>query len=251
MKYILLKIVLITLLASSCIFRKPEFIGMKRPIYDVGAFSHKMYYKYEDFPDTDTSHTYYCILHQEYIDGGERHGKIGKRKKEGKFLTGQATSDSLGNIHAKDTIYKEEYFKNGLRDSVYKRFENWELIYETTFKNGTGLWKEFHRNKQLYFEIYTKDGYFTDTLKLYNKEGVLYEKRFYNKSTLVYYNNNKWCLRYTYQPDSSTYLKLESYEVNNFKQGALRNVFMYKTKEEYKNDTLSVITIRKQPLLWR
>ncbi|MFB9110533.1 hypothetical protein [Flavobacterium gyeonganense] len=41
---------------------------------------------------------------------------------------------------------------------------------------GTGLWKEVHSNGTIYFEIETKDGYFTDTLKLYNDKGRLIEK---------------------------------------------------------------------------
>ncbi|MEO8255226.1 MAG: hypothetical protein ABI554_12670, partial [Flavobacterium sp.] len=57
------------------------------------------------------------------------------------------------------------------------------------FIKGTGLWKEFHENGTIYFEIQTKDGYFTDTLKLYNDKGKLIEKRFYLKDSLVYAKN--------------------------------------------------------------
>jgi hypothetical protein len=95
--------------------------------------------------------------------------------------------DSLGNVYAKGRIWREEYFKRGLRDSIFRQYgHDGKIIYETTFKRGTGLWKEFHSNGKLYFEIYTKDGYFTDTLKLYNSKGRLQEKLLYKKDSLVY-----------------------------------------------------------------
>ena len=54
-------------------------------------------------------------------------------------------------------------------------------------KWGTGIWKEFHNNGTLYFEMHTKDGYFTDTLKLYNDKGKIIGKRLYVRDSLVYY----------------------------------------------------------------
>lgn len=97
-------------------------------------------------------------------------------------------SDSLGNKVIKNYIFREEYFKSGLRDSIYKIYDkNGKMIYSTNFKNGTGLEKDFHENGKLYYEIETKDGYFVDTLKLYNAKGALIEKLLYKKDSLIYH----------------------------------------------------------------
>ena len=93
-----------------------------------------------------------------------------------------------GNVES-DGVTKEEYFKKGLRDSIFRQFDGRKIIYETTFKKGTGLWKEFHSNGKIYFEAYTKDGYFTDTLKLYNDKGILSEKLLYRKDSLIFRKN--------------------------------------------------------------
>ena len=144
-------------------------------------------YIYRDFPNEDSIRGYYSYYEDEFNEGGQRVGKIIGGYKEGKWLSGNADLDSLGNVYAKGSIWREEYFKKGLRDSVFKQYDgNGKIIYETTFKMGTGLWKEFHSNGKLYFEIYTKDGYFTDTLKLYNKNGELAEKRLYKKDSLIF-----------------------------------------------------------------
>jgi antitoxin component YwqK of YwqJK toxin-antitoxin module len=95
--------------------------------------------------------------------------------------------DSLGHHIYKKYKFREEYFKNGLRDSIYKIYnKKGDIVYSTYFKNGTGLEKDFHENGKLYYEIQTKDGYFTDTLKLYNDKGNLVEKLLYKKDSLVY-----------------------------------------------------------------
>ena len=87
-------------------------------------------------------------------------------------------------------MFTKEYFKHGLRDGIFRQFGNdGVIIYETTFKMGTGLWKEFHGNGKIYFEAYTKDGYFTDTLKLYNDKGILFEKLLYKKDSLIFRKN--------------------------------------------------------------
>jgi len=39
------------------------------------------------------------------------------------------------------------------------------------FKKGDGIEKDFYDNGQLYYEIKTTNGYFTDILKLYKKMG--------------------------------------------------------------------------------
>lgn len=84
-------------------------------------------------------------------------------------------------------ICREEYFKNGLRDSIYKIYnKDGKIIYSTYFKNGNGIEKDFHENGKLYYEIETKEGYFIDTLKLYNDKGILSEKLLYKKDSLIF-----------------------------------------------------------------
>jgi len=199
---------------------------------------------FEDFPSEYIGADFY---RETFSEGGYRIGKIGiDGFKEGKWLSGDADFDTLGNVYAKGKIYKEEYFKHGLRDSIFRQFDNdGKVIYETTFKMGTGLWKEFYGNGKIYFEANTKDGYFTDTLHLYNREGKIFEKRLYQKDVLAYYTGNDWCLKYRYKPNDSTYLEVDSYEVKNLKQGAFRNTFSYKTKEEFEDDHFAKSTLKK------
>lgn len=154
--------------------------------------------------------------------------------------------DSLGYHRYKWYKFREEYFKNGLRDSIYKIYnKDGKVIYSTYFKDGNGIEKDFHENGKLYYEIETKNGYFTDTLRLHNKEGRIFEKRLYQKDTLVYYLGYDWSLRYRYQPNDSTYLEVDSYEVKNLKQGAFRNTFHYKTKKEFEDDYFAKNTLKK------
>nr|WP_294924782.1 hypothetical protein [uncultured Flavobacterium sp.] len=145
-------------------------------------------YRFEDFPNEDVC--YGNILNEDvFTDGGEhRVGKIIDGYKEGKWISGDAGFDENGNVIQQTNIWREEYFKKGLRDSVFKQYDgNGKIIYETTFKMGTGLWKEFHNNGTVYFEIQTKGGYFIDTLKLHNDKGALIEKLLYKKDSLVYH----------------------------------------------------------------
>lgn len=143
------------------------------------------YYRYEDFPDENLGENGEC--EENFKEGGLRYGKIKNGYKDGAWLSGNAGFDENGNVIKKGHLWKEEYFKKGLRDSIYRKFNSkGEIIYETTFKNGTGLWKEFHSNGKIYFEAYTKDGYFTDTLKLYNDKGRLQGLRLYKKDSLIY-----------------------------------------------------------------
>ncbi len=143
-------------------------------------------YKYIDFPgeDLDLSNVDY---EEEFAEGGHRLGRIRSGYKEGKWLSGDVSFDSLHNVIKNTGIWREEYFKNGLRDSIFRQLDgNGKIIYETTFKKGNGLWKEFHGNGALYFEMYTKNGYFADTLRLYDDEGRIVGKRLYLKDSLVY-----------------------------------------------------------------
>ncbi|MCT2561114.1 toxin-antitoxin system YwqK family antitoxin [Chryseobacterium herbae] len=128
------------------------------------------------------------LVEERFVEGSVRFGKTGiDNSKEGKWLSGHADFDKDGNVFAQGKIWREEYFKNGLREGPYKYFnDKGTVIYETTFDKGTGLWKEFHPNGQLYFEIYTKNGYFTDTLKLHDYNGKIIGKRLYKKDSLIY-----------------------------------------------------------------
>lgn len=75
-----------------------------------------------------------------------------------------------------------------MRDSIYKIYnKEGKIVYSTTFKNGNGLEKDFYDNGQLYYEIKTQNGYFTDTLKLYTPQGKLMEKLLYKKDSLIYH----------------------------------------------------------------
>ncbi|MBE0393704.1 toxin-antitoxin system YwqK family antitoxin [Flavobacterium sp. PL002] len=156
----------------------------------INNYNNANNYRYEDFPNEDVH--YGNILNEDvFTDGGQhRIGKIIDGYKEGKWLSGNAEFDKNENVVQKRSTWREEYFKKGLRDSIFKQFDNnGKVIYETTFKMGTGLWKEFHGNGKLYFEAYTQDGYFTDTLKLYNDKGKLMEKLLYKKDSLIFNQN--------------------------------------------------------------
>ncbi|MEO8237645.1 MAG: hypothetical protein ABI576_06010 [Flavobacterium sp.] len=122
---------------------------------------------------------------------GYREGYCKEGKQEGKWIATRFYDyDSLGYSKTKKHLIREEYFKNGLRDSIYKIYnKEGKIIFSTYFKNGTGLEKDFHENGKLYYEIATKDGYFTDTLKLYNVKGELAEKRLYKKDSLIFKEN--------------------------------------------------------------
>lgn len=120
---------------------------------------------------------------------GYREGYSKEGKQDGKWIAKRYYDyDSLGHSRIKTHLIREEYFKNGLRDSIYKICnKEGKIIYSTYFKSGTGLEKDFHENGNLYYEIETKDGYFKDTLKLYNDKGKLIEKLFYKNDSLVYH----------------------------------------------------------------
>lgn len=124
-------------------------------------------------------------------DFGYRRGKFKEGKQHGLWeCERRYFLDSLGYNVYKKYRFREEYFKNGLRDSIYKIYDKkGNVIYSTYFKNGNGIEKDFHENGKLYYEIETKDGYFTDTLKLYNKRGRLAGLRFYKKDSLVFESN--------------------------------------------------------------
>lgn len=119
---------------------------------------------------------------------GYRKGYFKDGKQNGRWTSERYYHyDSLGYSKTKDYLAREEYFKNGLRDSIYKIYnKNGKVIYSTYFKNGTGLEKDFYDNGQLYYEIKTQNGYFSDTLKLYDPQGKIMKKLFYKKDSLVF-----------------------------------------------------------------
>ncbi|MFB9079023.1 toxin-antitoxin system YwqK family antitoxin [Flavobacterium procerum] len=224
---------IITIIFTSCIFKRTTpFKASPKGMAVINGGS----YQYTDFPGEDIPGYGEISYIENFEEGGTRYGKIINGFKEGKWLIGNADFDKDENVVAKGKIYKEEYFKHGLRDSIFRQFDNdGKVVYETTFKMGTGLWKEFHSNGTLYFEMYTKDGYFTDTLRLHNNEGRVFAKRFYQKDTLVYYIGNNSCVKYRYTPNDSTFVEVDSYEAKDLKRGSLRNTLRYKTKKEFKD----------------
>ncbi|MBE0393074.1 toxin-antitoxin system YwqK family antitoxin [Flavobacterium sp. PL002] len=207
-------------------------------------------YVFEDFPNENLeSGTNYV---EENFIGRTVHKRYGRvyssekgNFKEGKWLSGYAGFDKKGKIYAKGAIRKEEHFKRGLRDGIFKLFDtDQKVIYKTNFKMGTGLWKEIHTNGKLYFEAYTKDGYFTDTLRLYNPKGELTQKRLYKKDTLIYIIDTIWCLKFRYKPSKVKYLEIDTYKTSGLKQGELIGTIDYKTKEEYENDVFTRYTLK-------
>ncbi|MFB9079022.1 hypothetical protein ACFFLS_10010 [Flavobacterium procerum] len=187
-------------------------------------------YLFKDFPNREKDFSG-CEIRTEFVDGCSREGKISNGYKEGKFITKACCCDNLGNLKR---FSKEEYFKCGLRDSIFKIIDvDNKVIYETTFKMGTGLWKEFHGNRKIYFEAYTKDGYFTDTLKLYNNKGRLTEKLLYKKDSLVF--NQK------YDPNIVDTLENGIKVRNTYKQKWLSSYnqpdWLY--KKEYENESFT------------
>lgn len=178
-------ILFIFLFTISCnVFHKKYEVGVGG-LYRDYELQPNVYRYNLDFPKEDKYNNLYVI--DKFKEGRKRIGRIIKGKRTGKWLSGNADFDEQGNVYAKGKIWKEEHFKNDLRNGVFRQYDNnGNIIYETTFKDGTGLWKEFHSNGQLYFEMYTKNGYFTDTLRLYDDKGNLIGKRLYIKDSLVY-----------------------------------------------------------------
>lgn len=119
---------------------------------------------------------------------GYRDGYIENGKQEGKWETYKYHKyDSLGYSRSKRYLGREEYFRKGLRDSIYKIYnKDGKIIYSTYFKNGNGIEKDFYDNGQLYYEIKTQNGYFTDTLRLYHENGRLAAKLLYDKDSLIF-----------------------------------------------------------------
>lgn len=119
---------------------------------------------------------------------GYRKGYFKNGKQNGRWISDRYYHyDSLGYFHSKNYLAREEYFKNGLRDSIYTIYDkDGKIVYSTYFKNGDGIEKDFYDNGQLYYEIKTHNGYFMDTLRLYKRNGQLMRKLLYAKDSLVF-----------------------------------------------------------------
>lgn len=157
-------------------------------------------YIYDIFPEEDKSSSFYRAEYFEWLTRdvhdiykpsdnyrifGTRKGELMSGYKEGEWQTISYYFETT-NKKVK-YISRVEYFKHGLQDSIYKILDkDGRIIYETTFKMGTGIERDYHENGQLYYEIEKQDGYFTDTLKLYNSDGKLIQKLLYNKNIIVY-----------------------------------------------------------------
>lgn len=119
---------------------------------------------------------------------GYRKGYFKNGKQNGKWISDRYYHyDSLGYSRSKKYLAREEYFKNGLRDSIYKIYDkDGKIIYSSHFKNGNGIEKDFYNNGQLYYEITTQNGYFTDTLRLFHDNGRLAAKLFFKRDSLLF-----------------------------------------------------------------
>lgn len=172
-------------LASCGLLKKETFEDIKCLTISNNANN----FLYNDFPNRDKKNGG-CDIKDDFVDSFcDRFGSISNEGyKQGFFVTGLYHYDTIKKIKIFDRIFKGEYFKQGLRDSIFKQYDSiGNIIYTTNFKMGTGLWKEFHANGKLYFEAYTKGGYFTDTLKLYNNRGELAEEKLYKNDSLIYH----------------------------------------------------------------
>jgi len=154
---------------------------------------------YVNLPDSISRSVLTTIITSKEILGGDapfasrnifgyRTGKIQNGKQEGKWETYKFHEyDSLGYSRSKRYLGREEYFKNGLRDGIYKIYnKNGKIVYSAYFEKGNGVEKDFYDDGQLYYQIKTKDGYFTDTLKLYKKNGQLMQNLLYKKDSLIF-----------------------------------------------------------------
>jgi hypothetical protein len=173
-------------------FSKPlaliEPVTIKRSFCTNYADELNENYSFLDFPDEDLNWGY-CDYWESFSDKGPiRHGDITDGLKQGRWIWGEFESDTTRHQIRNTYIKREEYFKDGLRDSIFTVYnESEEIIYTTVFHMGTGLLKDFYDNGELYFEINTMDGYFTDTLRLYTEQGALKEKLLFIKDSLVYH----------------------------------------------------------------
>jgi antitoxin component YwqK of YwqJK toxin-antitoxin module len=129
------------------------------------------------------------IDYMERVNNGMiREGIIEDGYKQGLWKTEAWVIQEQTNQLSKKYTHREEYFQNGLQDSTYTIYTpHGEILYRTIFNKGIGVEKDYYDNGQLYYEVAKKDGYFTDTLKLYDKEGYLMEKLFYMKDSLIYH----------------------------------------------------------------
>ncbi|WP_438712677.1 toxin-antitoxin system YwqK family antitoxin [Aquimarina muelleri] len=80
----------------------------------------------------------------------------------------------------------EEHYKNGVRDGLYIVYgKNGRVLYQTSFKNGTGIEKIYRKNGNLYRIKYYKNGSLDDSklLTLYYDNGNIAEEFDFQKNT--------------------------------------------------------------------
>ncbi|MBF7092876.1 hypothetical protein IUY40_15175 [Flavobacterium sp. ALJ2] len=176
------KSITLTLPATGCYIDKALIYlnnnYFKNPSTDLSGIIQTLVLKEEHMSDgSPENFNIYFGYRKGYVQNGKQVGLWQSFRYE--------QNDTLGQL--KQNIFREEYFKNGLRDSIYKIYnKEGRIIYSTYFKNGNGIEKDFHENGKLYYEIEIKDGYFTDTLRIYNDKGNLIEKLLYKKDSLIY-----------------------------------------------------------------
>ena len=126
---------------------------------------------------------------------GLRMGKYKNNKQEGTWISESSWYPDR-QYHKYPYKRREEHFKDGLQHGDYIIYNSeGDVIYYTEFINGTGIEKDYHPNGQLYYEISKKDGYFTDTLKLYDEGGRLYEMLYFEKDSLVFSKEESYSRR--------------------------------------------------------
>ncbi len=175
------------LIMVSCTAQKKVAAGYDMPCGELVLDPSNTQYIFYNWYTTDS---FTCKVNNIKL----RHA-VGYRR--GTFLFGKQHSlwistryayyDSAGYAKSREYICREEYFKNGLRDSVFKVFNSkGNILYSTYFNSGNGLEKDFYDNGKLFYEVKTVNGYLVDTLTLYNDKGITIEKLLYNKQDLIY-----------------------------------------------------------------
>lgn len=188
LSYILSIILTLSLMLSCRTKSRPMLIKQSKGLIDA---TYSISNVYEIFPSEDLFkyENRGNIDYMERVNNGMiREGIIEDGYKQGLWKTEAWVIQEQTNQLSKKYTHREEYFQNGLQDSTYTIYTpHGEILYRTTFNMGTGMEKDFHENEKLYYQIEKKDGYFTDTLKLYNENGKLMEKLFYQKDSLIYH----------------------------------------------------------------
>lgn len=115
--------------------------------------------------------------------------KRNKQNSEGLFVSG--FKSGKWTVFASSKI--EEHYTKGIRDGLYTVFgKKDKILYQTTFKNGTGIEKMYYSNDSLYHIRHFKSGVvdYTKPYKVYHSNGKLKALHDYpNNRINTYYKN--------------------------------------------------------------